>query len=103
MEFKGTQGRWYAFKLRERFVVGNKEGSLFHFIDCWLNGIGGIESDEEANANAVLISKAPQMLEMLQNQLEFLIYCRDNMKVSRPVFNQKIVRLEKLIKEATEV
>lgn len=34
--------------------------------------------------------------------IEFLIYCRDNMKVSRPVFNQKRVMIQQLIKEATE-
>jgi hypothetical protein len=103
MGFRGTKGKWRNIVLGDRNVIGNDENSTLHFIDCWFAGIGGIETNEEAKANALLISKAPEMLEMLNNQLEFLIYCRDNMKVSRPVFNQKILRIKQLIKEATEI
>jgi hypothetical protein len=91
MEFKGTKGKWEVTVSNEYcgdYSIRTENGSATSFED---------------EANALLISKAPEMLEMLNNQLEFLIYCRDNMKVSRPVFNQKILRIKQLIKEATEI
>jgi len=102
MEFKGTKGKW--------FIDYEESGYNEHHTLCTPisvdNTIGFCDvygEDEEAKANALLISKAPEMLEMLENQLEFLIYCRDNMKVSRPFFNLKIVAIEQLIKEATTI
>jgi hypothetical protein len=43
-----------------------------------------------------------EMVEFLEKQFEFLIYCRDNMKVSRPVFNQKALRIQQLLNKIKE-
>jgi hypothetical protein len=97
MEFKGTRGTWVLIKndiCSQEKIISTALGFIVE---------GKYTINEETKANALLISKAPEMLEMLNNQLEFLIYCRDNMKVSRPVFNQKILRIKQLIKEATEI
>lgn len=51
------------------------------------------ETDEEAEANALLISKAPEMLEMLERILEFSIEDAPNIKQE----------IEQLMKEATEI
>jgi hypothetical protein len=60
------------------------------FIDCWGDGIANT-SDEEAKANAILISKAPEMLEMLKMLLKYTD--------SIGLFKQ----IEQLIKEATQI
>jgi hypothetical protein len=103
MEFKGTKGKWEViiptYERNNGFVdVKNKDG----IITCY-TGLTKGGAHPKSLANALLISKSLEMLEELNNQLEFLIYCRDNMKVSRPVFNQKILRIKQLIKEATEI
>jgi hypothetical protein len=103
MEFKGTRGTWNViiptYEQTNGFVnVSTEDGD----ISCY-NGMTKGGAHPKSLANALLISKSLEMLEELNNQLEFLIYCRDNMKVSRPVFNQKIVRIKQLIKEATEI
>ena len=51
------------------------------------------ETEEEAEANALLISKAPEMLEMLKS-------C---MKSFEQMGMQKPIGIEQLIKEATEL
>ena len=108
MEFKGTRGKWKADTFtsengRETTIVCNTEYNSDR-TDIHIRFSAIDETEKETNkANALLISKSPEMLEMLKNHLEFLIYCRDNMKVSRPVFNQKALRVEKLIKEATDL
>ena len=89
MEFKGTKGKWKAKEINSRFAVGSKENGAINFIDCWRQGIGGIKTDEEAEANALLISKAPEMLEMLKWLLS-----------GQNIDNSEI---EQLIKQATEI
>ena len=88
MEIKGTA--------KLNYYKNNCEEELIKTPISVLRYIGILETHIEE-------LKAPEMLEMLKDQLEFLIYCRDNMKVSRPVFNQKIVIIQQLIKEATEI
>ena len=63
-EFKGTQGEWkidleYKSTERVQIIDSNNNG----FIDVWK--LGKI-TKEEMQANAKLISKAPEMLEALQ-------------------------------------
>ena len=98
---KSTESKKWVIDQEECHV--NKHGVEVFVISSEDLTVKEIADVYDSKENALLISKSPEMLEMLRNQLEFLIYCRDNMKVSRPVFNQKIVRLEKLIKEATEL
>ncbi len=97
MEFKGTKGKWKHFNTYGRYTVGNDENSHLSFIDCWKEGIGGIKTNEEAEANALLISKSPEMLEMLDRLVE--LTKSDNIEM--PKFIQE--EIEQLIKEATEL
>lgn len=95
MEFKGTKIKWELEYLCDensiRASINN--GS----IDVW-SDING-ETKEEANANALLISKAPEMLEMLRScALEFGWY-KTELAQGSPL-ESKIV---KLIKEATKL
>jgi hypothetical protein len=66
MEFKGTKGEWRHIDLNGRHVIGNDESSPLHFIDCWLEGIGGIKTNEEAEANALLIADAGNTIQLHQ-------------------------------------
>ena len=99
MEFKGTQGKWEVFKLNGRFVVGREGSSTLRFIDCWYEGIGGIKTNEEAKANARLISKAPELLKMLNYFVKEL----DGLYHNGTEIDDKIEESKKLIKEATEL
>jgi hypothetical protein len=104
MEFKGTKGKWYWVygpTTEKASLMSENQNEVCNFGDgATYYPTEGLEPNEY---DALLISKAPEMLEMLGNQLEFLIYCRDNMKVSIPFFNLKIVAIEQLIKEATTI
>jgi hypothetical protein len=68
-EFKGTKGKWQVTQNGQSFSI-HKEEYEGLFIDCWGGGIANT-SDEQAKANALLISKAPEMLEMLKECLKF--------------------------------
>ena len=86
-EFKGTKGKWEIEYLAEeecsRAVINNG------LIDVW-----SIRTTfEEANANALLISKAPEMLEMLEKAERTL----------REVYECDTTEMQQLIKEATEL
>jgi hypothetical protein len=65
MEFKGTKGKWELSNNkthgRQMIDLGEFKGS----IDVWYHS-GDSMTKEEAEANALLISKAPEMLEMLK-------------------------------------
>ena len=91
MEFKGTKGKWYACCLKNRphYVFGeNGETTICRPYQAQ-EGCDDL-TDDEFRANALLISKAPDMLEILIEVLE----------------NKSDVdydKIEKLIKEATEI
>lgn len=94
---KFTKGKWYI-NTESRIVScvysENKE-SLIH--------ISG-KNNEEAKANALLISKAPEMLEMLQSLLLDImedVYLHDTS--IKQWFEHKSKEVEQLIKEATEL
>lgn len=81
-EFKGTPGKWKVYGL--------------HLIDFNINAVI-TEKDVICHVNTnkedtLLISKAPEMLEMLQNIL-------DNEYVSGQTYDE----IEQLIKQATEI
>ena len=74
MEFKGTKGKWQIeFLCDENSIRASlNKGS----IDVWADMNG--ETIEEANANALLISRAPEMLEKLSEIVNILdIKCTD--------------------------
>lgn len=86
MEFKGTKGKWYR-DTKSRIVssvYSENEQKLIH--------ISG-KNNEEAKANALLISKAPEMLEMLKK----IVYVKES------GLDFTLDSVKQLIKEATEI
>ena len=90
-EFKGTKGKLcVTFNWSDTEIeIGTESQSEIAIIDK-----SNYEDDNEAIANSVLFSKAPEMLEMLQN-------------IAKGFHDSKkhliIKKAEKLIKEATEL
>lgn len=91
MEFKGTKGKWSVNLGEERSLVySDTYGGI---LNCPHAGI----HKQEHDANAILISKAPEMLGLL-NDIDGLL---DNGVI---VTNEWIHdRVKQLIKEATEL
>jgi hypothetical protein len=85
-EFKGTKGKWYFDK--EKSKVCKDDGNTLCV--CYYTNI---INKEECEPNALLISKAPEMLEMLQRVSDMVIE-------DAPHIRQEI---EQLIKEATQI
>jgi hypothetical protein len=91
MEFKGTKEKWLIQDKEKNYfgvvytsIATKKEGV---FIDVY---------SKEHEANALLISKAPEMLEMLK---EFEIDIRQGYVINKNRLN----KIQQLIKEATEI
>jgi len=96
-KFKGTQGKWVIKEFHGRHetdisCVDTRIASAKHYNygnDDWTKND---PEPEQGRANAILISKAPEMLEMLENILSIL-------ETPNGVIN--ILPIQKLIKEAT--
>lgn len=94
MEFKGTKGKW---------IIDNEEIGYNEYHQLCtpisVNGIIGFcdvyGDDEQSKANALLISKAPEMLEMLMRAENWCASCNQNASIVKDI--------QKLIKEATEI
>lgn len=86
-QFKGTKGKWEQTLKYERIIVGNNICDVWGF-DAMLDK----QKEIEMKANAQLISKAPEMLEML-------VKCKDYFKSKEQAY-YKII--EQLIEEATK-
>jgi hypothetical protein len=99
MEFKGTKGKWEVEDLSVRFSIHKEEYDGL-FIDCWGDGIANT-SDEQAKANALLISKAPEMLEMLEKLYQQVDFSFESFGSDTGLKMQE--KIEQLIKEATEI
>ena len=123
-EFKGTQGEWsVSYK-----VYQNEHGASYVEIDCMKNGSGvtglalvyeGITEYglREMHANALLISKAPELLAKLQSIVnisedkgtEGCTWGDTDMSSTDVVFGYNLALehvkggIEELIKQATEV
>ncbi len=97
MEFKGTKGNWEVFKKDIFGDVDNyqsiRAGSGYY--DDKDPQIGFNLTGFASKENALLISKAPEMLEMLKDLLE-------SWEVGN-FENQQFVFVKQLIKEATEI
>ncbi len=100
MEFKGTRGKWVVAKAnmkdtnKDELVIslegGDKVENGYRLIAC----ISPMDKADMIDvSNALLISKAPEMLEILQS-LE-----NDNRAIPEFMWN----KIKKLIKEATEL
>ena len=84
MKFKGTKGKWKYTEYMSLYPVINERGDDLCDSDNF---------ELEAKYNALLMSKAPEMLEML-------IKCTNTFNGKFPSLQTKI---EQLIKEATEI
>ena len=97
MEFKGTKGKW-------NYEKGTylENTIFFHFNNGEIIKVSNIndndEATEETKANALLISKAPEMLEKLAEVKDLL-----EAYPSEAEMNLKAVEIRQLIKEATEL
>ena len=99
-EFKGTKGKWELFSLFEEMYSVESENGIICNTLCKSN----IDK-----ANALLISKAPEMLEMLKKivSLESIICLGgaiDEQYVGEEeALNIMMNEVKQLIKEATEL
>lgn len=103
-EFKGTKGFW---RTREAFDEEHNQPVIE--IDCgedvlalatiWSGNIGGNDICDEAKADALLMSKAPEMLEMLSWFVkEFTDIYHEGTEI-----DNKVKEATRLIKQATEL
>jgi hypothetical protein len=99
MEFKGTKGKWelkkneYGYNTSV-FTDNSQNPNPFRTI-C----VSRVNDQEQNNANLLLISKAPEMLEMLKDLCN-VISCYEQQTAS--ISNNKL-KAEQLIKEATQI
>lgn len=84
MEFKGTKGKW---KINEDYIQSANSKQMI--ADCF-------PTTDEDRANALLISKAPEMLETLKH-----LY--SDLKQGALPSEAEIQNIKQLIKEATEL
>lgn len=104
MEFRGTKGKW---KQNKHSVFIGEEEKIGVNVICRLH-LGAVNyMNDEQKYNALLISKAPEMLEMLKY---FTDFPDDDFKefnykdvFEMTVMVHKIAEAKKLIKEATEI
>lgn len=95
MEFKGTKGKW-KIKKRKNNCFYIKAESWSNFCQVYTITDGGMNTNKVAKANALLISKAPEMLEMLK-----LFY---NTNSGHEITLSELQdKAGKLIKEATKI
>jgi hypothetical protein len=88
-EFKGTKGKWVFsydkydddYTIMGDSIIGNT-----------------MSGSDESKANALLISKAPEMLEMLEDLVKTWDFVND-----KKYHNHDMEKARQLIKEATEL
>ena len=113
-EFKGTKGTWIrtqsivkcnnqliAFSATLTSRVDNSRLENENYLDSRERIKPELEAcDLEQKYNALLISKAPEMLEMLQKIVLMTETCEGDFKDFRERYN---IEIEDLIKSATEI
>ena len=100
MEFNGTKGNWRKFQLPNgNMKITCDDWREFAEIEFkhWQNTE---ERRKQCLYNALLISKAPEMLEMLQKIVLMTEICNGTFEDFRERYNTEI---KQLIKEATEL
>jgi hypothetical protein len=85
-EFKGTQQFKVSYSTTSNLVYKYEVASIQ-------------ETDIEAEANALLISKAPEMLEMLESIVDGTAFDKE----SGLIWEHRFKLIEQLIKEVTEL
>lgn len=106
MKFKGTSGKWDLFQDYDH-AYSQKVLNISNWTDgcmatIWTGKDRDEEIPEEIKSNALLISKAPEMLEMLKDVFELLNPVTDEQGVKESYY-QLMPKIEQLIKEATEL
>lgn len=101
MEFLGTKGTYEIIELDfadyKNICVANE-----NIVICHIN-LHKIVIDEEVKANALLISKAPEMLEMLKELVtQIETFTKGNIGEIE-YFESEIKKAKQLIKEATTI
>ncbi len=92
MEFKGTKGKWWSCCIKTTpHYIFTIEGETTICGFYKKQDMRDYLPDEELRANALLISKAPEMLEMLKRLIQLDLDISD------------LIEAENLIKEATEL
>lgn len=110
-EFKGTKGKWiaeesYSIEFRQPIFNINVGEIIEGLATIWS---GSNKITEESKANAHLIAHAPQMLEMLKDNLAYmeelamLITSENWTEEFRDNWNAKTNELEQLIQQATTI
>ena len=95
-EFKGTKGNWKLHKHAFACVASDESSLLVSNCGGRTSNVNADELYIEQQANALLISKAPEMLEMIQSLIE--AKNNGNDWDSEELF----IKAEVLIKEATK-
>lgn len=119
MEFKGTKEEWSIRKTFDQnydqpiLEIDSYKAGKEGIITVWSGQGIGEEIDDEIKANALLISKAPEMLEELNDTIVDLKILKSNIldalrtdnrwEGMDKVIQKWIDRKEQLIKEATEL
>ena len=105
-EFKGTKGKWQSYTPDHIGCTNVKFGKeeWDGFIEVWHHHNGSVQ----AKSNALLISKAPEMLEMLKYftafpDEDFEEDMDKHISFPMTVDARKIKEAKQLIKEATEL
>ena len=100
MEFKGTSGKWEIHK--HAFACVISEEVSFVIANCGSASSNFENFEDKQKYNALLISKAPELLEALQSALDLLYQC-ECPKELHETYANIFVNYNNLIKEATEL
>ncbi|EFK57324.1 hypothetical protein U0038_17655 [Sphingobacterium spiritivorum] len=98
MEFKGTKDQWLIdgnFDMSDNYrkFIRDSKGNILFDVSTLLDGQNNKKKIKEAHANAQLVIKAPEMLEML-NHILALAKCGNIVEA---------YKIEELIKAATKI
>lgn len=112
MEFKGTKGKW-SFSHQKGEYNSCFQAQIWREDGFSLALIEPTKNENEATYNALLISKAPEMLKELQETLKDLLCIQgsiyDSSRIDArwegvyDIIQKQIDRKKQLIKEATEL
>jgi hypothetical protein len=95
MEFKGTKGKWEIYGISDEIMElysAETQKPIFDIIPH--------TNKKELNANCLLVSKAPELLEALKHTLEILYQC-ECPKELYETYGNLFANYNNLIKEAT--
>lgn len=96
MEFKGTKGKWEETSNNEEgILITSKHPQNRDILTIWKYDVTFLEN-QEAKANALLISKSLEMLEMLKKLI-------DRMEENNLGNFPSVIKAKELIKQATEL